>query len=157
MNTAEGSARLLRQLGPKGTMLPQTFFQCPSLWLSIHLLVLRAGTQLRPSETGGLISLSLWQQQCHPQFSFGAISTTILTCFSSVLKCPRHFCICTLTSKGSAEWHVRTWAQRGAERRANLCLSPTVRLHWYHENSGTACTDPWQHSGGMWIFNKMGK
>lgn len=81
MNTAEGSARLLRQHGPKGTMLLQTFaypsfFQSPSLWLSIHLLVLRAGTQLRPLETGGLIFLSLWQQKCHPEFSFCAISTS---------------------------------------------------------------------------------
>ena len=52
------------------------FFQFQPLWSSIHLLALSAGTQLRPSETGGLIFLSLWQLQRHREISLRSISAT---------------------------------------------------------------------------------
>lgn len=75
--------------------------------------------------------------------------TTILSCIFSVLECPRRFCVSAFTSKGWDDWHARTQKQRGGEKRANLCLSPAARLHWYPTNSGGACTDPWQRSGGQ--------
>ena len=95
---------------------------------------------------------------CRAQFLFNFCNQiTILFCIFSVLECPRCFCMSALTSKSWDEWHVRTQKQRGGEKRANLCLSLTASLHWYHANSGRAFADPWQNSGGTRISNQMWK
>lgn len=163
--------RLLRQHGPNGTMalgiMLEVFktnhrgghqFANPSLWWSSHLLILRARTQLKSLETGGLMFLSLWQQQHHSKFSFlfnFCNQTTTLSCVLSVLKCPWRCCMRALTSKGWDEWHVRTQNQRGGEKRTNLSIfdcgaallsSKLWRsLYWPLTQQGT------------WISNKMQK
>lgn len=78
MNTAEGSTngkKLLRMIlktlktnhkHRQDFAHPRLhFLQSQSPRLSIHLLLLRAGTQLRPLDTAVLIVLSLWQQSQH--------------------------------------------------------------------------------------------
>lgn len=130
---------------------PSLLFQFQSLWSSIHLLILRARTQLRPWR------LEVWSS-CHYGNS-GAIPSSVSVQFLQPhntvlhLQCPQmstallhwvHW-----LQKAWNEWRVRTQKQKGGEKRANLCLSPTARLHWYHANSGEACTNPWQHSKGV--------
>lgn len=163
MNTAEGLTRLLRQHGPRrengvqnyAEKEPQIIFTISFFQLYSPSFTVNHGPLC--SESRGSIKI-LRNRRFDPPVTMATFwvpflcnfcqPSTILSCISSVLKCPLRFCISTLTSKGADEWHARTKTQREEQKRPNLCLFPAARPHWYHAQSGRVCTDPWQHSGG---------
>lgn len=158
----------LRQRGPNGTMelgimwggfqtkhrdwhdfvYPSLFFQFQPLWSSIHLLALSAGTQLRPSETGGLIFLSLWQQQRHREIGLCSISatpTTVLSCVLGVLKYPRRW----MTHKDTK---TERWRDAGQSVSVSGCQAASISCKQW----SSPCW-PLTAQRGTWISNQMWK